>query len=160
MKWLCIGVVFVVITGGVFLLFYWPRRGKKYYMDPLNEKGAFEPHAKRYQDLAKLMVTLSAATVAFLLNFLTRVEPNGQHLNEYSIRLEAAAPASIILLAVSVGCALLFLLLQNLAYEDYCHSEKKDTYSADKYAGQLTLAALGFMAFFLAFALVAYHLMR
>jgi hypothetical protein len=74
-----------------FLVCYWPRRGRTFNFDAREEFGAFEPHAKRYQDLAKLILTLSTASIAFLVNFLVNLTPSATR-SAYSVRLEAASP--------------------------------------------------------------------
>lgn len=57
-------------------------------------KGGFESHLQRYSDLAKLLLTLAAATVAFLVNFLANISSEGKR-SIYSIRLESACASSI-----------------------------------------------------------------
>jgi hypothetical protein len=114
---------------------------RNYEFDAGGKQGAFEPHAKRYQDLAKLVLTLAAASAAFLLSFLVNIgvskPPNG-----YSVRFEAAAPFAMVFLCVSAGSCLTFMLLQNIYYEHYTHVmypieegvPKKSPYSGKKYA--------------------------
>jgi hypothetical protein len=110
--------------------------------------GGFEPHLQRYQDLAKLLLTLAAATIAFLVNFLTNISGEGKR-NTYSLRLENVCPSSIALLGLSAACAIGFLLSENYAYETYCHAQTRDTYTPGWYALNLTLGFAGF-GFFLA----------
>jgi hypothetical protein len=125
--------------------------------DPSTKKavpGGFEPHMRRYQDLAKLLLTLAAATIAFLVNFLAGI-PVGGKRNVYSLGLEKACPCSIALLGLSAICAILFLLSENYAYETYCHDPMRDTYKPSWYAFNLSLAFWGFVSFFLAYAWLA-----
>jgi hypothetical protein len=62
-----------------------------YEFDPGRIQEAFEPHAKRYQALAKLVLTLAAASAAFLLSFLANIDISKPR-SSYSIRLEYAEP--------------------------------------------------------------------
>lgn len=90
--------------------------------------GGFEPHLQRYQDLAKLILTLAAATIAFLVNFLTNLPTDGKR-NSYSLKLERACDSSIALLGMSAVCAIIFILSANYAYETYCHDAERNTYT-------------------------------
>jgi hypothetical protein len=116
--------------------------------------GGFEPHLQRYQDLAKLLLTLGAATIAFLVNFLTGIPVDGKR-SIYSIRLEKACPSSIALLGLSAACAIIFLLSENYAYETYCHDAQRDTYTPAWYAANLALGFSGFGFFLCAYAWLA-----
>ncbi len=120
--------------------------------------GGFETHIQRYQDLAKLLLTLAAGTVAFLVNFLAGIPIDGKR-SVYSLRLEHACPSSIILLGLSGACAILFLLSENYAYETYCHDEKRDTYTPAWYGFNLALGFSGFIFFLLAYAWLAYRIL-
>jgi hypothetical protein len=62
-----IGITLFIVA---YLFCYLPRRGKTFAFDVSGQYGAFEQHAKRYQELAKLILTLSTASIAFLVNFL------------------------------------------------------------------------------------------
>ena len=123
-------LVFVV----VYLRFYWPRRNRIFYFDPGGRKGEFEPHAERYQSLAKLLLTLASASAAFLVNFL----------------------------CLSAGSCIVFMLLENLYYEDYIHSKfpsegtkPRETYTGKRYALILTLSGMGIVYFVLAYGVLA-----
>lgn len=49
---------------------------KAHLMDPGDKMGSFEPHIKRYLDLARLVLTVAAASIAFLFNLIvTRTTP-------------------------------------------------------------------------------------
>ena len=87
-------------------------------MDPGGEPKAFEEHLKRYQSLFQLLVTLSTASVAFLVNFLISISSEKSR-STYSYKLESACPSAILILGFSVIFALLFITLENLAYEAY-----------------------------------------
>lgn len=85
----CIFLVDIFCGLGIFALLFgllWKSfKGAPYFhMDPAQPDesvkevaGGFEPHLKRYQDLAQLILTLATATVAFLVNFLV-----GLHVDE------------------------------------------------------------------------------
>src|SRR5882724_7852130 len=77
-----------------YVTFYLPMRGHFWDYDPGGRQGEFEKHAERYQSLAKLVLTLSAASVAFLLNFLVNIDPTKSR-SSYSIKMESAAPSVI-----------------------------------------------------------------
>jgi len=147
-----------------FFVCYWPRRGRTFNFDAREEFGAFEPHAKRYQDLAKLILTLSTASIAFLVNFLVNLNPNAVR-SAYSIRLEVASAWVIAFLCLSAISLLLFLLFENLFYEDYVHSKytahprhSRETYTGARYAVNLTFGWTGLLWFFVAYAILAYRL--
>ncbi len=159
----------VIIGACIFLAFYfafyWPRRKLTFDFDPGGRYGEFEKHAERYQSLARLMLTLSSASVAFLINFLVNVAPDAKNRNSYSLKLESASPRTIALLCLSATCALGFLLCQNLFYEDYVHSKysenparSRETYTGARYALTLTLAGAGLAFFFFAFMFLAFWL--
>jgi hypothetical protein len=108
-------------------------------------QGGFEAHLQRYQESAKLLLTLSTATIAFLVNSLAGIDPDKKR-SLYSIRLEKACPSSIALLGLSAVCSITFLLSENYAYETYCHDPQRNTYTPGWYALN---TALGFYSFFL-----------
>jgi hypothetical protein len=120
--------------------------------------GGFEPHLKRYQDLAQLVLTLATATVAFLVNFLAGIHPDDKR-GPYSIKLENACPSAIAFLALSAFFAISFILLENLAYETYSHSPKRNTYSAKWYALNISLGYSSVICFFVAYAFIAFRLL-
>ena len=154
------------IFGVLYFAFYWPKKGFTWDFDPGGRSGEFEKHAARYQSIAKLVLTLAAASVAFLLNFLVNIDPLKPR-NGYSVKLESASPAIITFLCLSVACGLSFLLCQALFYEDYVHakypanqSKSRETYTAARYAWNLTLAASGLLYFLIAYILAAACVLR
>lgn len=154
-------IIATAIFAVVYLQFYWPRRNCTFAFDPGGRKGEFESHAKRYQSLAKLMLTLSSASAAFLVNFLVNLDPSKPRAT-YSYRLESAAPATITLLCLSAASCIAFMLFQNLFYEDYVHSKfpregiaARETYTGARYALNLTFAGAGFVYFLVAYGIVA-----
>ena len=144
-----------------YLWFYWPKRKCTFDFDPGGRKGEFESHAKRYASLANLLLTLSSASAAFLINFLVTLDPTKPR-TQYSYRLEQATPAAITLLGLSAASCIGFMLFQNLFYEEYVHSKfpregvrPRETYTGARYALNLTFAGAGFVYFLLAYVIVA-----
>jgi hypothetical protein len=127
-------------------------------MDPHGVPGAFEPHLARYQSIAKLILTLSAATVAFLFNFLVN-HTGGPGANAYGNALEKACPLAIMFLCLGAFCALVFILGQTYIYESYCHSEKKDSYTGGIYAAQIALGWSGLLWFMMSYGYIAFKLL-
>jgi hypothetical protein len=167
---LCALLLFAIVAAGLFglLWLYFCRSFKVRYpganvaMDPVDADpstkklvpGGFEPHLRRYQDLAKLLLTLAAATIAFLVNFLASIPAEGKR-NAYSLRLEGACPIAIALLGLSGASAIFFLLSENYAYETYCHDLNRDTYTPVWYGFNNALGFSGFAFFLLAYAWLA-----
>jgi hypothetical protein len=112
-----------------------------YNMDAHQKPKAFEPHLKRYQDLAKLILALSAATIAFLFNFLASIPDEPEARGAYNRALEDASPFALGFLCLSVFYALSFIFWQTFQYETYEHSEEGETYTGNKYA---TTVAFGY----------------
>ncbi len=138
----------------VFIAAY--RRAKKglwYFFDPkhytgIADSGDFGPHYARYQDIAKLAITLSAGAIAFLINTLV-----GQKapLEEFAARIESVAPIVVGFFAASISFLILFMVLLSMWYEDYCHSKTHDTYTAWRYGTVQALGVIGLISFLLAF---------
>src|SRR5664280_1023260 len=105
-----IGITLFIVA---YLFCYLPRRGKTFAFDVSGQYGAFEQHAKRYQELAKLILTLSTASIAFLVNFLVNLSPDANKRGIYSFRLENASPGVIGFLYLRRISMLLFLLFEN-----------------------------------------------
>lgn len=93
------------VSLGLFLVFWLSGRKLNHLMDPGDKPGAFEPHIKRYQDLARLVLTLAAATIAFLVTLRTREIPAGSAGRDMFL-LRQVAPQAILYL-----CAAIFFLL-------------------------------------------------
>src|SRR6266481_1476264 len=117
-----------LLTGAIllfifFLFYYVPRRKLTFDFDPGGRMGEFEKHASRYQSLATLMLTICTASIAFIINFLVNLTPDIKQRNVHTLQFEQAAPRTIAYLCLSAGCCVLFLLCQNLFYEDYVHAK-------------------------------------
>jgi len=123
-----------------------------YNMDRANIPGEFEKHLTRYQDFAKLIITLAGTAAGLIINVLIGLDVSH---NSYRDRFVAGAPAAIVFFGFSVGAMVFFIILLNLFYEEYTHSEKKDTYTAPKYALVQALGALGSLCFVIGSFMVA-----
>jgi len=136
-------------------------------MDPGGEPKAFEEHLKRYQSLFQLIVTLSTATVAFLVNLLIGISDDKPR-NIYSHRLEAACPFTVLVLGASVIFALLFIIFENLAYEAYSeylqtrnrstNTTRQSPYSRRWYAANLSFGYTSLLLFLWAYGFLAFRL--
>jgi hypothetical protein len=166
--------VFTVLVGVGFLWWSYHRNHTRlgdgnYEFDAGGKKEAFEPHAKRYQDLAKLVLTLAAASAAFLLSFLVSID--GKPSNSYgvTVRLKAAAPFAMVFLCLSAASCLTFMLLQNVYYEHYTHivystkegdTAKSSPYSGKKYAIVLMFAEASMFFFVLSYIVIGVWLIK
>jgi hypothetical protein len=163
-----LSAAFVFTT--IFLAFWFPARKISHLMDPGDKPGAFEPHIKRYQELARLVLTLATASAAFLINLI--VNPPEKHLpSDTAAKLLNEAPQAILFLCATAFFLLLFMTLLNFFYENYSHfhylpethPDKKrriGEYRRWKYALVLSLGYSGFLAFFAAYACLARSLFR
>ena len=140
-----------------------------FQMDPGGEPKAFEEHLKRYQSLFQLVITLSTATVAFLVSFLIGLSDDKPR-SVYGHRMEAACPFAILVLGSSVVFALLFIISENLAYEAYseylqtriraANPDRQSPYSRRWYAANLSFGYTSLFLFLAAYGYVAFRLLR
>ncbi|SPE24694.1 membrane hypothetical protein [Candidatus Sulfotelmatobacter sp. SbA7] len=126
-----------------------------YFFDPkhnedprLQEAGDYEPHSARYQGLAKLAITLSAAAIAFLVNALASDKPTP---SAFSLRVQAVAPIVIGFFGSCISMLVAFMVLQSMWYETYCHSPDHSTYTRWKYALSTSLGLTGLLSFVIGF---------
>jgi hypothetical protein len=117
------------------------------------EGGDFEPHAKRYQDLSKLAITLSAAALAFLVSVTFSEKPMNP---AFTTRIQAVAPIVAGFFGATIALLVAFMLNQALNYESYCHSAEHSTYKRWKYALSVSLGVTGLIAFVLGFLWLAH----
>src|SRR5579871_4658906 len=103
----------IVMFVALFLFFYLRLPPGTFNFDPGGCKGAFEPHAKRYQKLASLVLTLNTAAIGFMLNFLVNLPSGSAARNSYSLGLESAAASAVTMLSLSTASGVIFLLLEN-----------------------------------------------
>lgn len=145
----------------VYLLsFFSLKKGHWYFFDPKHnsdqglkaEGGDFEPHAKRYQDLAKLAITLSAGAIAFLINFLASDKVAG---SVFAQKVQRVAPIECGFFGSAIALLVLFMVCQSYLYEQYCHAPTHKTYTRTKYAVSLTLGWTGLLSFILGFGWLA-----
>jgi len=115
------------------------------------EKGTFEPHSARYQDLAKLVITLSVGAMAFLINTVAGLKPPTR--TDIQSKVADVTPIAAGFFGISTWIA--FILLQTIFYEAYCHSPNHDSYQAWKYVLCIVLGWTGLVAFICGFAWVA-----
>src|SRR5438270_534473 len=84
----------------VYVIAFSTLGGRWYHFDPrhFNDSldGDFEPHAKRYQDLAKLVITLSAAAIGFLIHAAISSDPQ-------TVRLRATVPIVVGFFGASIA---------------------------------------------------------
>jgi hypothetical protein len=146
----------------VFLrVFFSLKKGCFYFFDPkhnidqkLKDAGDFEPHSKRYQDLAKLAITLSAGAIAFLISVLANDKSSS---SAFVQRVAAVAPIVVGYFAGCIALLIGFMLAQALCYEAYCHAPNHDTYKRWKYALNISLGWTGLVSFVLGFAWLAHN---
>jgi hypothetical protein len=148
----------------LWLVFLFSSPVKAHTMDPRNEPGSFENHLKRYQELARLVLTLSTATIAFLLNFLVNQFPSRAAESKYAAKLGYVAPPAILFLC---GCGLfllVFISALNFFYEQYSHFQylpanhkeaEKGQYQRWKYAVVLSASFSGLICFMIAYVILA-----
>ena len=151
--------LFCVIYAVTFRLF---RKGTWYYFDPkhntdqrLKQEGNFEPHAGRYQDMAKLVIALSVAAIGFLVNAVISTKDSSPI---YTSRLQAVAPIVVGFFGCAVTFLLAFMFSQTSYYEEYCHSADHSSYTRGKYALCTSQGWTGLLAFLLGFAWLAQNL--
>ena len=134
-----------------------------YFFDPKHngtgheDSGDFGPHLQRYQDLAKLVITLSTGAIAFLINALmNQKEP----LSGIGARAVQVAPIVSGFFGAAIALLIAFMLLQTVWYEEYTHSLHHSTYKAWKYCLSNALGYTGLLSFLLGFVWLARNLFR
>jgi hypothetical protein len=108
------------------------------------EGGDFGPHSERYSGLAKLIITLSTGSIAFLISTLANEK---EPISPVMAALSSAAPIVVGFLGTSAALLVLFMSFQAVWYEEYCHHENHSTYNRWKYAICLTLGWTGLVSF-------------
>jgi hypothetical protein len=136
------------------------KKWSHFYFDPKHnrdvelkkEGGEFGPHMQRYQDLSKFAITLSAGATAFLINTLINQKPPIPAVTQRAID---CAPIVVGYFGITIATLIIFMLVQDLWYEEYCHSPKHNTYKAWKYATSYSLGFTGLVSFVLGFGWLA-----
>lgn len=129
------------------------------YFDPKHNEGFpadagdFAPHWARYESLAKLVITLSAGAIAFLIN----LEANST-LNDFTRKVFNVSPIVVGFFGASIFFLILFLLWMTYCYEEYCHRAEHDSYRNWKFALSISFGWMGFLAFILGFIWLAQNL--
>jgi hypothetical protein len=151
-------LVSTVLFIAIYMLSLSRLKDKYYYFDPkhnqddrLKDAGDFSPHFQRYCDLAKLMITLSVAAMAFLFNGVASPKP----VNEFSARITDVAPIVVGLFGSATACLMAFIFCETNFYEVYCHTPDHSSYTRWKYALCITFAITGCGAFLLGFLWLA-----
>jgi hypothetical protein len=134
-----------------------------YFFDPKHNgighenAGDFGPHLQRYQDLAKLVITLSTGAIAFLINTLiNQKEP----LSPMASKAVQTGPIVTGFFGAAISLLIGFMVVQTVWYEEYSHSMKHNTYAAWKYCVSTTLGYTGLLSFVLGFIWLAHNLFR
>jgi hypothetical protein len=109
-----------------------------------DEKGDFGPHYGRYSDLARLLITISAAVIAFLVNTLANEKEPAPEIMQ---AIKTTAPIVVGFFGSSIALLILFLAVMAKSYEDYCHSETHSTYHRWIYAATISTGATGLVMF-------------
>ena len=121
-------------------------------VEGMDEAGDYGSHMQRYQGLSKLLITLSAGAIAFLINIISGQKPP---LPGFALKLSNCTPIVTGFFGFAIASLIGFMTVQDIWYEEYCHSPKHDTFKAWKYATSTSLGATGLLSFVLAFLWLA-----
>jgi len=111
---------------------------------PDDSRGTFKDHYDRYSDLAKLLVTLSGAVIAFMINLLA-----GEKRNSFVNKLDPSGHVIIGFFGSAMALLVAFMGCMAYWYEEYCHDQNFNSYKRAKYAFVITSGVLGLIAFVL-----------
>jgi hypothetical protein len=141
------GVCAFLIAWLLSWFWLWPREvdGKwwrklilnhNFNFEPPGEKAAFEKLLANYLDIAKVVIGLASGSIVLLVG-------------SASFRLTGFLPASfaspLCLLALSILCAVFFMVFEMINYEDYRHRTRH--YTRFKYSRNLGLGFGGLLSF-------------
>jgi len=154
--------LYIVLPLGL-IVFFWAffslEKGSAYFFDPKDGGGSlsgdFEAHSKRYQDIAKLLITLSVASIAFVISLVTS---DRQYTSPVAQRLQVVAPIVLGFFGVCVAFLITFITMQTYLYEQYCHAQNRDTYTRWKYALNVSFGWTGLLSGILGFWWLASNL--
>ncbi|MGA3370799.1 MAG: hypothetical protein ABSC48_03455 [Terracidiphilus sp.] len=147
--------VFVPLSAGGFVIAFrsivHEKEGYYHFFDPKHnvsqnlkrENGEFGPHSQRYNEVAKLILALSAGVIAFFINALA----NSNAQSEVLKAIRSMAPIIIGFFGFSIALIIIFMALQAFWYEEYCHTENHNSYNRWKYAICVTLGWTGLVSF-------------
>lgn len=113
-----------------------------------SENGDFKSHSKRYCEIATLVIALSSGAVAFLIGTWANLKAPPTSFDE---KLVNVTPIVVGFFGAAVALCILFMVLQAVWYEQYCHSPSHDSYRAWKYAICKVCGYTGFLSFVLGF---------
>jgi hypothetical protein len=141
----------------------WKFKNWHHFFDPkhnanllLRQEGAdFSQHWSHYEGLSKLVITLSAGALAFLINSIANDTRKNAPFFE---KLSDVAPIVVGFFAAAILFLVLFLLWMAYCYEDYCHTATHDSYKAWKYAVSVSLGVMGFISFVCGFGWLGVNL--
>lgn len=124
-----------------------------YLFDPrhnpnLKDAGDFEPHSKRYQDIAKLFITLSAGSIAFIVSVLASDKSSA---TTFVQKVASVAPIVVGYFACCIVLLITFMVALTVCYEKYCHSADHRTYKHWQYVLNMSLGWTGLISFVLGF---------
>jgi len=145
------GPITLLIYCAAYKVFY----HDSYFFDPKHgkpEEGDFAQHATRYQDLAKLAITISSAVIAFLISTLSSAK---QPITSFVQKIEITSPIVVGFFGFTVASLIAFMLAQTHFYEEYCHSHRHDSYKRWKYVLCISLGWSGLLSFILGFGWLA-----
>jgi len=119
------------------------------------EGGDFSQHWTHYEALAKLVITLSAGALAFLISTIANQK---LPLSQFDLRVTTVAPIVVGFFGSSIFFLISFLVWMAFWYEDYCHTTEHNTYKAWKYAVTQALGVMGYIAFVCGFGWLGVNL--
>ena len=136
----------------LFAVFRTRLKNDYYLMDPQGRPGAFQKHLEGYQGTSKLILTLSVGTIAYLIHLFDSAEAG---LFKVAYRDLLSAPLLVFLISCLYG--ILFILLLNYFYEEYCHCNETPprSYTRNKYAFVLAFGWSQLLSFLLGYAALA-----
>jgi hypothetical protein len=111
--------IVVPMSVGTYIFTSWLfGKGTWWYFDPkhnhdkrLESAGDFEPHAARYQDMAKLVIALSAGAIGFTVNSVVSTKDISP---TFGPRLQAVAPIVVGFFGSSITSLIAFICTQTI----------------------------------------------
>ena len=154
-----VGIAAVLYIG----IFATVRRRFFFFFDPkhnshralMDENGDFSSHSRRYFDIAKLVIALSSGAIAFLINTWANLKPP---TTPFIQNLLGVTPIVVGFFGAAVALCIIFMVLQTVWYEEYCHAPDHSSYRAWKYAVCNVCGYTGILSFVLGFAWLAANL--
>jgi hypothetical protein len=107
---LMIGFAILILTT---VLAYLTRDEGPFNLDPMGEKGSFEPFLQKYIRLSEIIIGLASTSIVLLVGASTLHSKTGQ--------LPWVYASPLLLLAMSVAFAIMFVAWLIYEYEEYRH---------------------------------------